>query len=272
MFDGPDFHFVRPELVDQTLTAFGSGLVHRLTMFAPRGYGKTEFLLSDFAPAAKEAGHEVIYVSLWSDPNSPQQALISVLEESATADTATAWRHARQTSPYESRAPQSVEIDDELTVATAVQRCTSDELQHIASLLNHLGPGDRAGRIVLLLDDIQYLATDAAFKPIIYSLRTALDQLRGNINVFFAGSSKAALSQMFQAQDAPFYESCNWIGLPTLGLDFVDYACDLFTKRTKRVIDRNDAWGAFQRVDCSPARFIRVLTEVASHPEMDIMH
>ena len=55
-----------------------------------------------------------------------------------------------------------------------------------------------------------------------HSLRAGLDIRKANIKVLFAGSSEAALREMFSRAAAPFY---NWAPLepfPLLGREFVD--------------------------------------------------
>lgn len=262
-------HFARPTLVEQMLTAFDSGgLVNRLTLFAPRGHGKTAFLRCDLAPAAEKAGYNILYVNLSSNPNAPQQVLLRALREATAGGGVKSWRHLAGDRLHEAQIQGSIEADPEMAVAMGPRRCTSEELQQINYLLNHLCRGKGAGRTLLLLDDFDRFA-DAAFEPIIYSLRTLLDRLRDNIKVVFTGSSRHALSSMFNDSSAPFFLSSTSIDLPPLGRDFVEYECDAFENQRKRALDRRAAWVAFQDVHRCPERFIHMLIAMGDNPDLN---
>lgn len=69
------WHYPRTALAEQVMSLFNSGLSHALTFFAPRRKGKTEFLLKDIAPLAKEQGYQVFYFSFLDSTNDTQNAL-----------------------------------------------------------------------------------------------------------------------------------------------------------------------------------------------------
>jgi hypothetical protein len=79
----PDpWHFQREALAQQYLAFFDTGVSNALILFQQRRYGKTEFCLSDLAPAAEAHGYAVVYASFWQARLAPTAVLLYALEKS----------------------------------------------------------------------------------------------------------------------------------------------------------------------------------------------
>jgi hypothetical protein len=87
-------HYPRPALAELHLTQVKLG-VRTFTLFAPRGFGKTEFIKQDLLPAATRAGWRGIYVDLWLIDRDPVESLIQQLRPGSVTAPAAATRFPR---------------------------------------------------------------------------------------------------------------------------------------------------------------------------------
>lgn len=75
---------------------------------------------------------------------------------------------------------------------------------------------------------------------------------QGKLLVFYTGSSREALNNMFRRQRAPLFESAHPLPLPDLDRDFVVDRAELLRQRTGIVVDVDELDQAFERVGRSP--------------------
>jgi hypothetical protein len=107
---------------------------------------------------------------------------------------------------------------------------------------------------MLLIDEAQVLAAPE-HKSLAHSLRAGLDIRKASVKVLFAGSSEAALREMFSRTAAPFY---NWAPLepfPLLGREFVVAMVQQLSRLAKHPLKLNDALEAFARLKETPEFF-----------------
>ena len=104
---------------------------------------------------------------------------------------------------------------------------------------------DKSGkRLLLVIDEAQVLASPE-HSAVAHSLRAGLDVRKAAIKVLFAGSSEAALRQMFSRAAAPFY---NWAPLepfPLLGREFVEATVQQLSSVARNPLSMDDALHAF---------------------------
>ena len=109
-------------------------------------------------------------------------------------------------------------------------------------------------RLLLVIDEAQVLAAPE-HKAVAHSLRASLDIRKPGVKVLFAGSSEAALREMFSRAAAPFY---NWAPLepfPLLGREFVVAMVKQLAKVAKRLLKLDDALKAFGALKETPEFF-----------------
>jgi hypothetical protein len=132
-------HFARWSLADLHVEQVRLG-IRTFTLFAPRGFGKTEFIKLDLIPAAVKAGLRCVYIDLGLVPGDRAESLIQQLApESVTAGpTATRFPRLKRAVKRLSLARrgdakfkasvlgQSVEIDLRKPTPAAANRQESD--------------------------------------------------------------------------------------------------------------------------------------------------
>jgi hypothetical protein len=213
--------------------------------------GKTEFLKHDLLPAAKEAGYVAAYVNLWDDTAHPGQAIATaVLSAVAPKGLARFWQElSTPIRKVKARAKGAgLEGDVELELAHKEQLA----LPAIQAALQ--AADKQKKRLVIVLDEAQVLAS-AEHKQIAYSLRSGLDNRKASIKVLFAGSSEAALRDMFSRASEPFY---NWAPVepfPLLGDEFVRATVKRIRQLAKLPLPLEDALHAFHALNDTPEFF-----------------
>jgi hypothetical protein len=246
------WHFSRPELAQAYLQGFDLGLTSARGLFARRRMGKSEFLKHDLLPAALRAGYMVAYTNLWDDTEHPGQALATaILLASQPTGLGKFWEDLNTPigkikggGKLPLGLEGSIELDlsqKEKTAVPAIQAAlqTTDKTKK---------------RLLLVIDEAQVLATPE-HKAIAHSLRAGLDVRKAGIKVLFAGSSEAALRDMFSRSAAPFY---NWAPLepfPLLGSDFVKATVQQLATVAKQPMDLADALSAFKALKETPEFF-----------------
>jgi hypothetical protein len=130
-------------------------------------------------------------------------------------------------------------------------------------------------RLLLVIDEAQVLAAPE-HKAVAHSLRAALDIRKPSVKVLFAGSSEAALREMFSRAAAPFY---NWAPLepfPLLGREFVVAMVQQLAKAAKHPLKLEDALTAFAALKETPEFFRwyieRYLMYQANGPEQALLY
>lgn len=263
------WHFPRDAFSLELVRQLDIGLASRLTLVAPRRKGKTEFLLFDLAPAAEKAGYEVVYASLWANVNAPQQSVLKALQMALEE------RRQRRSAASKliAAAVNKVRVDAlgigaELEFADRPTNASGDDLAALDRAIDEISAGD-ASKLLLIFDEIQHLATDKAFAPLIYALRTSLDRRR-EVRVVFSGSSRGGIRRMFGDQDAPFYGFSTEVELPDLDQAFTDFLAKTFLKVTGRTIDEASLLEQFLRLDRIPFYVRESMKLMALEPELSL--
>lgn len=246
------WHFPRPDLAQAYLHGFDLGLTSARGLFARRRMGKSEFLKHDLLPAALRAGYQAAYTNLWEDTDHPGQALATAIVLAVQpkglgkfwADLNTPIRKLKGTG----KLPLGVEAGLELDLA-------DKEKAAVPAIQAALMAADKSGeRLLLVIDEAQVLASPE-HSAVAHSLRAGLDIRKAAIKVLFAGSSEAALRQMFSRAAAPFY---NWAPLepfPLLGRAFVEATVQQLDSVAKNPLSLDYALHAFAALQETPEFF-----------------
>lgn len=244
------WHYPRTQLAEQVIGLFNSGLSHALTFFAPRRKGKTEFLLKDIAPLAKDQDYQVFYFSFLDNGNDTLRRFIFELNAFSQGKIAKALSQL-----------SSVEIQG---FKAELNQMGNDDLLHaVSTLATHNRP------TLLLLDEIQALA-GASHQGLIASLRTALDTNKDKIKVIFTGSSRENLRLMFSSSTAPFFHYGQNLNFPDLDKSFTDHLAGVLYQTTKRDLDNDELYHAFCEMNKSPQMARALIERMALNPSLDI--
>jgi hypothetical protein len=125
----------------------------------------------------------------------------------------------------------------------------------VPAIQSALQAADKAKkRLLLVIDEAQVLAAPE-HKVVAHALRAGLDIRKASIKVLFAGSSEAALRELFSRAAAPFY---NWAPLepfPLMGREFVDAMLKQLATVAKHPLKQDDALKAFAALKETPEFF-----------------
>jgi hypothetical protein len=265
------WHCPRPELAQSYLRLLGSGLVVSTTIFAPRRTGKTVFLRQDLTPAALKAGYAVAYADLWQTRHSPGVALIRALEDALQPATVGQRVMSRLKTPVHklkaggSAAGMAAEIELEL----ADPRRNATEM---ALRLDELVAQAVAKKpLLLLVDEAQELARNAANELVAAALRTTITRHRDRLRVVFTGSSRSRLAHVFLDADAPLYSVGATVqDFPLLGRELPEFVAGKFEAASGRRLDVAEAWVEFQAFDHRPEPFLQAIVAMLMDPALTL--
>lgn len=252
-----DWHFPRPELAGAYLDKmFGAG-ISRLAFFGRRRIGKTEFMRRDLMPAAEALGAITLYCSMWENKDRPYLALLRPLKEHVAPAAETRHKLALQGKLWE-QAEAGVEFER----ASKPVAASAGELQEITTLFQSLLKESKETDhpCLLVLDEIQHLATSAKFATFAATLRTMLDMAGEQIRVVFTGSSFADLQRLFKDNKAPFYDFASIIVFEPMSHDFVRHLENIYQRITGNVLPAERLGQVFEEVGRN-AHIVRALVE-----------
>jgi len=259
------WHFPRDALAASVVGALDSGIVSAITLFAPRRMGKTQFVCTDLGPLAARKGWLVAYCNLWDDKPNPAGTLVATL-----AAAAEPFKPGRRTG--------KVGVSASLGIVTASAEATEEVAArgapaHITEAFNEFaraaaGHG-KGRRLLLIVDEIQHLASDRKHEPAAASLRTSLERHAGRVKAVFTGSSQLGLQRLFLDTRAPFFSPGGQMELPRLGADFVAFMVERANRTFREKASLADATRVFEASGYSPF-FLRQAITVARLRELPL--
>ena len=236
-----DWHYPRPELARTHLAQLFDQGLSRLAFFGRRRIGKTEYLKRDLIPAAAQKGVvNTFYCSFWENKDQPHLALIRALQDALP----------QHQTKVKAKAGLNIGVLDFLAEVERPDRprpALPNELS-LATISFHQWVRHLEGQPgLIVLDEIQHLATSSAFANFAASLRTRLEMAPANIAVIFTGSSLADLQRLFNDQKAPFFNFATVVDFPLLDRPFVDHLAGIHQQITGMVINADRLWDLFNR-------------------------
>lgn len=267
------WHYPRTELAKRTFALIEQRLANALVLFGPRRIGKTEFLIRDLGPLAEKGGHRVVYASFWQSPLSPVATLLTALHEGHQKRglAGQLQRLAKGLSPklkIGAKLTGLGEAGAEIDLAGLKGAPPSDMLLLMDQLLGKLARKTKP--TVLMLDEVQELAAEAANRPLVAALRTSLDKRRDELAAVFTGSNRDALSAMFSDKQAPFFHFATSIELEPLDRRFVVHLLAAFQRATGEKLDLAAALAAFEALHKNPFFFRKLLELLLPETNRDI--
>lgn len=248
-------YFPREGLVEEVLQILTSGLKQGITLFAPRRQGKTSFVRHELIPAAHELGWQTLYVDLWRRRGEPELALVEGLE-AFVEKRHSGWRRRLRFKQLRAAASAgAAELESTLEpIHFAPEAVLENRLDAALSALA------AKGVTLLVLDEVQALAGSKR-EDFVAALRTVIQKLQGRLVVFYTGSSRHGLNDMFRQQKAPLFASAMPVQLPRLGDDFIADRLVFLEERTRAVVDKSALTAVFEQLGRTP----EFLNEVILH-------
>lgn len=260
-----DWHYPRTDLADQILDRFEVGATTALTLFAPRRMGKTEFVVRDLLPMAVERGYIGVYVNFWDRKDDPAESLIHGLNKASASLKLTT--RLKQTMSRIRGFGFNTPIGG--ASASLKETSDSDKLNIIQELFDLLVKENR--KVLLALDEVQHLATESRFEPIVYALRGMIDLNRERVSVLYTGSSRSGLQRLFRRRNAPLFSSSQQIDLPELGSGYLQHTAQVFHAASHRSLDINACRTAFKAVKRVPYDYRQIIDKLILHGGTDII-
>lgn len=257
------WHFPRPNLATHYLNILDLGVSAHLAIIAPRRKGKTLFMLRDLAPLASQKRYLPIYASFWQNTNEPHEALISALLE---AESQITQKNAFKRTLNQKIKSIAVSNDllgrMEVEFAHQPQEIRTTRLQLFEKLLNRVNEKSGKRTLLLLIDEVQHLATTDAFDPFTHALRTLLDKHQGQIKTIFTGSSRHYMNLLFNATKSPFYHFVETLPFPDLDDHFLLFLSDKLDQEYGIEITLKTLRQTFASYDFSPYWLMKFISHL----------
>jgi hypothetical protein len=216
--------------------------MRRMAFFGRRRIGKTEFLLQDLIPAAQARGAATLYCSLWENKDQPHLGLIAALEQAVADNTAVLKRGKLQLS-----LPNLAEIQLEAERAERPKQTSAQELAALTNLWRTWIKSLKKQQALVVLDEIQHLASSTKFATLAATLRTLLDIAPESVHVVFTGSSQADLQRLFSNNKAAFYQFAQVLPFLPMTHDFVQHLEGVFERITSLKLPKNELGKVFEQ-------------------------
>lgn len=263
------WHYPRPELAGQYLDFFDTGLSNSLVLFAPRRFGKTEFLLQDLAPKAEQAGYSLAYIDFWQSQQAPLAVLLSSLEGLFSKKPFSERFHQLLTTPITkiklSGSLAGSQGAAEIDLGQFDNKMSDDLLVYLGDLLNRLAR--RKKPLLILMDEVQQLAVDARNEALVAALRSGMDRNKQKIKTISTGSSRDKLILMFSEKTAPFFHFSTQLDFPQLDKQFVQHILKIFRQVNRRRLDLDEACRVFDDIGNVPFYFRKVIEQMLADPD-----
>ena len=217
------FNFPRTELAKKIITSFDNGLSSSIAFNAPRRKGKTQFLLNDI-PVAADGKYFIVYTSLWQNLNNPVKGLIADLQrslESLSSKPAKLMKSFFKDKSIEGQVKSDIG-SFKIRLASNPVKASNQELDEVSVLIQQISQKSKLP-VILVIDEIQHLATSKVFWPIASALRTALDRMNGKVKSIFTGSSRSHMRLLAKDKKSQFYNFSSEVDFPDLDVEFLKF-------------------------------------------------
>ena len=225
--------------------------------------GKTLFVLQDLAPLSQKKGYIPVYASLWQNINAPHEGLITALEEAISALEAKSTLKRLLNSKVKKTSVSNELLGKmEIEFSDKPEKPSSKELAYLEQLLTGLEKKAGKKKILLLIDEVQHLATSSLFEPLSHALRTMLDKRQGKVKSVFTGSSRHYLQLLLNESNSPFYHFVEQYPFPELGEPFIAFLVDKLHKDYHVSVEADQLFCAFQNIERSPYWMMKLVAQI----------
>lgn len=259
-----NWHFERVELARYFYDLLIDTPANSVSLFGERRIGKTQFLVKDLAPYARDMGHTVIYADLWSLKDAPLAVLLKAMDDTLNAKEKGWKKLLRATKASLVLKPPGFSVGVEIDMKDMKGKAQENHFNRLMDYCRALANDDKP--TFLLIDEFQQLARSKNTEGLIAALRAILQELKDGMVTVFTGSSQTELRAMLNAVDAPFYQFSEQEVLPKLDDAFIKHQLRVLkTKRENRNISFAEARKVFDMVEGSPLFFQKWVIKL-THP------
>ncbi len=255
------WYFQRPALAQRILTLLLDGPGDPVALVGARRIGKTSHLLFEVMPAARNKGLLPVYIDVFQHRADPLAAINYALQESIDDVEVPRTKTGRRLGTVVKRiGAASFSLD---LGAEPARRRPADPLLLVDWLLKALV---RAAKkpVLLIVDEVQELATVANGENIVSALRSAITRNRDSVRVIFTGSSQEKLLALFARSRAALYEGASTMPFPHLGGDFIAFVAQRCRERFRKRVAVDELAAAFARLHRQPRALIDLVLVYAA--------
>lgn len=260
-----DWHYPRKDLAEQYLGLLGFGITPSIGVIAPRRKGKTMFMLRDLAPLAQTRGYFPVYASLWQNINAPHEGLIASMESALEViKKKSTIKRLLKTKIKKATVSNELLGKMEMEFADDPSRPKNKELTYLDRLLSELEKAVGKKQILLMVDEVQHLATSKEFESLAHALRTMLDKRQGEVKSVFTGSSRHYMSLLLNESGSPFYHFVEQRDFPDLDRGFVEFLRDKLLADHEINVSAGSLEKAFKDFDRSPYWMMKLIAQMVT--------
>lgn len=257
------WHYPRTTLAEFIINGMSKNLLQRVSIFALRKRGKTQFIKQDVVPMCHQLGILPIYVDFWLEKDDPESIFIKSVLAACNKNEGFIKKLGKMFNIKKlgvSAGGQKIEVE-------SGEKDNSVDLFTVFERLNELDMP-----VLLLLDEVQHLATRKEFESFTAALRSfVVNRDDKNVKCIFTGSSRDGLSRLFKDSKAPFYNSSQTLDFEELDIDFVVHELKAFESVTGGVeLDKDKALEILVGQNRAPARFVELLQNMVLHKVHDL--
>lgn len=262
------WYYPRIELARKYLKVLDIGISSNLAIIAPRRKGKTLFVLNDISRLARKENYLPVYASLWQNINAPHEGLILAFEEALEAlAKKTPFSRILNTKIQKAALGNELIGKIELEFADHPKIAENKDLILLDHLLTKLQNKAKDKTVLLLIDEVQHLATSCHFDPLTHALRTMLDKRLGKVKAIFTGSSRHYMNLLFNESQSPFYYFVETLPFPELGDEFIEFLWGNLHKKYGKSILKEALRRAFIAVNQSPYWMMKIISHMITFEE-----
>ena len=252
---------LRPSFLD---TSLRSGLF----LSGQRRVGKTTFLATDLIPALEALGAIVVYVDLWSQPQSNPADLVhgairQALQELQTPGSGIL-RRLKQVSSIDAGAAG-------FKFGFKLADVGKDQGASLARAFTELIDQARTD-VVLIVDEVQHALGSADGDTLLHALKAARDAINtrpgtpGHFLFIGTGSHRARVQELTLKGNQAFNGAVT-NEFPVLGRDFIDYVLEQVRPQLGAMLPSADvAEAAFRAMGSRPEELMKALNILRSLP------
>lgn len=258
----------RPVLLESVFRMLVAG--SNITLFAPRRQGKTQFVRNELLPGAREHGWFAARVDLWRNRDNPALGLVEGLEAIASAQRPGGLLSSplRLSKVKAAAKVAGVEVGAEWELVTPPAPAAEMSLENRLAAALHAIAG-KADHVLLALDEFQALAS-ARNPNFIAAFRTVVQDLEGRVTLFYTGSSRSDLNEMFRKAKAPLFQSAQPMQLPALDRGFVQSRADYLQHVAGLEVDVDELERVFLALDATPLFLNEIVVDMLAANSNDI--
>lgn len=272
-----EWHYPRTALAADHMRMWSQVGAHSLMVCAPRGAGKTEFACRDVMRAAGEAGFLPIYLNMFDDASSPAASMrFGLLRAAEQAGLIQKMREALSRARV---ADVKVGFDFGVAKFDVKGGVDKPEVREESILFSLRQIIDQLARhsgkpLLLVIDEVDVLASNPEHENFVKSLRTLLDERRGRLFTLFCGSSQARMDELFRRSKSPLFRFATQREFSPLGDGFLQH----WRTNINKIMDAREEdltmehmREAFAITDRNPRMFWSSVVEMIQNGSVDVV-